>query len=58
MIRQMVLDGLAWYFTRYSDDVTLAAVVVEARVARRGRWADRESVPPGEWRATEKEWKR
>ena len=33
----------------------LAAAEQAARAARRGPWADREPVPPWEWRATERE---
>ena len=36
MNRQMVADGLAWHFTRYSDDATLAEAEQQARAARRG----------------------
>jgi micrococcal nuclease len=53
--RQMVLDGMAWHFKRYSNDATLAAAEVEARAARRGLWADRQPMPPWEWRASEKD---
>jgi endonuclease YncB( thermonuclease family) len=56
--RQMVVEGLAWHYTRYSDDATLAEAEGEARAAGRGLWADREPVPPWEWRATEKERRR
>jgi endonuclease YncB( thermonuclease family) len=49
----MVVEGLAWHFTRYSHDATLAAAEVEARAARRGLWAAREPVPPWEFRASE-----
>jgi micrococcal nuclease len=52
--RQMVAEGLAWHYTRYSDDATLADAEGEARAAARGLWRDREPVPPWEWRATEK----
>lgn len=51
--RQLVADGLAWHYTRYSDDAGLAAAEREARAARRGLWGDREPVPPWEWRASE-----
>jgi len=51
--REMVAAGLAWHYVRYSDDALLAAAEVEAREARRGLWADREPVPPWEWRAGE-----
>jgi len=56
--RQMVADGLAWHYTRYSDDQQLAAAEREARAARRGLWADAKPVPPWEWRATAKDRKR
>ncbi len=46
--RQMVADGLAWHFTRYSDDERLAAAEREARAARRGLWRDPAPVPPWE----------
>jgi micrococcal nuclease len=50
----MVAEGLAWHFTRYSDDATLADAEGEARTAGRGLWADRDPVPPLEWRASAK----
>ena len=56
--RQMIADGLAWHYTRYSKAEPLAAAEREARAAGRGLWADREPVPPWEWRATERERKR
>jgi len=56
--RQMVLDGLAWHYLRYSKAEALTAAEREARAAGRGLWADREPVPPWEWRATAKDRKR
>jgi len=56
--RQMVADGLAWHFTRYSDDERLAAAEREARAARRGLWRDPAAVAPWEWRASERERKK
>lgn len=53
--RQLVAEGLAWHFTRYSDDAGLAAAEAEARAAGRGLWADPEPVPPWDWRAGEAE---
>ena len=52
--RQMVADGLAWHYTRYSDDARLAAAEREARAARRGLWRDAAPVAPWDWRASEK----
>lgn len=56
--KAMVAGGMAWHFTRYSDDAGLAAAEVEARDARRGLWGGKAPVPPWEWRAREKERKR
>ena len=47
-------DGLAWHYTRYSDDARLAAAEREARAARRGLWRDAAPVAPWDWRASEK----
>jgi len=52
--RQIVSEGLAWHYRRFSDDQELAAAEAAARAARNGLWADRAPVPPWEWRATEK----
>jgi endonuclease YncB( thermonuclease family) len=53
--RQMVAEGLAWHYTRYSRDQRLAQAERDARAARRGLWSDAKPVPPWEWRETEKE---
>jgi endonuclease YncB( thermonuclease family) len=53
LARVLVAEGLAWHFTRYSDDPALAAAEAEARAAGRGLWADPEPVAPWEWRAGE-----
>ena len=53
--RQLVAEGLAWHFTRYSDDAGLAAAEAEARAAGRGLWADPDPVAPWEWRKGEAE---
>ena len=52
--RRLVAEGLAWHYSRYSDDATLDAAQRAARAARRGLWADAEPVPPWEWRKGEK----
>lgn len=56
--RQMVTDGLAWHFTRYSDDADLAAAESQARAVKRGLWCDPEPIAPWDWRAGEAERKR
>ena len=47
---EQVRAGMAWVFDKYVTDRSLYAVQDEARAERRGLWADREPVPPWEWR--------
>lgn len=46
----MVRDGFAWHFKRYSKDQNLSDAETEAREAGRGLWADKDPVPPWEFR--------
>lgn len=46
----LVQAGMAWHFTRYSDDPSLAAAEREARAAKRGLWQQPDPVPPWEYR--------
>jgi len=48
---QLVRQGLAWHFKKYSDDRELAQAEVEARAARSGLWSGFEPMPPWEYRA-------
>jgi micrococcal nuclease len=52
--RQMVADGLAWHYVRYSKDSGLASAEQAARAANRGLWADMAPVPPWGWRKMRK----
>ena len=45
---ELVRAGLAWMYRRYTNDQSLSDLEEEARVARRGLWADPEPVPPWE----------
>ncbi|MGF1557157.1 thermonuclease family protein [Paucihalobacter sp.] len=47
---EMVKQGMAWHFTRYSDDKTLATLEQEARKNRVGLWVDPNPVAPWEFR--------
>ena len=51
--RELVRLGWAWWFRRYSRDVTLGTLEADARAAKRGLWADPHPVPPWEWRASQ-----
>jgi micrococcal nuclease len=52
---EMVREGFAWHFKKYSKDAALAAAEENAREQRRGLWADSAPQPPWEWRKEEKE---
>lgn len=60
---ELVRDGLAWHFTKYSSDPNLARAEIEARKERRGLWADPHPVAPWDFRhppktaaSTDKHW--
>ncbi len=44
--QELVKAGFAWMYRRYSNDQSLSDLEEEARVARRGLWADPHAVPP------------
>jgi len=45
-----VRAGMAWASTKYLTDPQIKAIEDDARAERRGLWADREPLPPWEWR--------
>lgn len=48
--RELVANGLAWHYRRFSADRDLARLEGEARAARRGLWSDPNPIPPWEFR--------
>jgi len=52
---EMVRDGMAWHFKRYSKEAALGEAEREARADRRGLWADQKPIPPWEWRKQAKD---
>jgi endonuclease YncB( thermonuclease family) len=48
--KELLSNGLAWWYREYSSDPELARLEIEARDARRGLWTDYRPVPPWEWR--------
>lgn len=48
--QELIKAGLAWWFRKYSKDLRLGELERQARVAKRGIWAERDPVPPWEWR--------
>lgn len=53
--QEMIHDGFARHFKRYDNRQSLADAEKESREAKRGLWADKEPVPPWEWRKSEAE---
>lgn len=49
--RELVAAGMAWHYTRYSKDETLARLEREAREGRVGLWSEAGPVAPWEFRA-------
>lgn len=48
--RAQVERGMAWVYPRYNRDPSLLQLQEQAKAEQRGLWADREPVPPWEWR--------
>ncbi len=48
--RELVQNGYAWWYRRYSNDPVLQQLEQEARRERRGLWRDRNPTPPWEFR--------
>lgn len=46
----LVREGLAWFYSSYSNDAELKRLEAEAQSARRGLWSDRSPTPPWLWR--------
>ena len=50
--RELVAEGLAWVFDRYSPPTDLVAAEKDAKKARIGLWEAADPVRPATWRAT------
>lgn len=48
--RELVRNGYAWWYRRYSNDPVFQQLEEEARRERRGLWRDRNPLPPWEFR--------
>ncbi|MCX8019852.1 MAG: thermonuclease family protein [Chitinophagaceae bacterium] len=48
--KEMVKNGLAWHFKKYSKNKEYAALEEAARKAKLGLWADPNPIPPWLWR--------
>jgi hypothetical protein len=49
---ELVREGNAWVYRKYTDDAVLYQLEAEARAARRGIWSlpQAQQTPPWEWR--------
>ena len=47
---ELVRLGYAWVYRRYSNDAELLRLEATARTKGLGLWADRNPIPPWEWR--------
>ena len=51
----MLEQGMAWHYREYSKNARLQRAEDDARAAHKGLWADREPMPPWEWRKLDKD---
>lgn len=48
--KELVKNGLAWHFKKYSADTIYAALEITAREAAAGLWSDTDPIAPWLWR--------
>lgn len=48
--QELVAQGLAWHFKKYSDDPVLSNLEISARQKRVGLWTDKNVIPPWDYR--------
>ena len=51
---QMVKDGMAWHYKKYSKSSELSGAEAEAKAGKKGLWADPSPMPPWEFRKLKK----
>ena len=54
LCHELVKNGLAWHYRKYSKDSILQALEDNARGNRLGLWQDKNSIAPWEWRDRKK----
>ncbi|RMA66559.1 thermonuclease family protein [Ulvibacter antarcticus] len=55
---ELLRNGLAWHFVKYSKDTLLQELEDHARNEKIGLWQDPSSIPPWEWRSKKKKSKK
>lgn len=53
--RELVQQGLAWHYKKYSSDINLEMDEITARDAKLGLWSDDRHVAPWDWRKLSKD---
>jgi micrococcal nuclease len=48
--KDLVKNGLAWHFKKYSKSVEYSNLELEARKRKIGLWRDKQPIAPWEWR--------
>ncbi|MFD0940246.1 thermonuclease family protein [Pedobacter boryungensis] len=48
--QEMIKQGMAWHFKKYSKDLTYAQLEIEARKNKVGLWHDSNPIAPWDWR--------
>lgn len=48
--KELLRNGMAWHFKKYSSDPLYARLEAEARKKRVGLWQDPNPIPPWSWR--------
>ncbi len=51
---QLVKNGLAWHYVKYSKDSLLQGFENSARDRKIGLWKEKNPIPPWQWRANKK----
>lgn len=47
---ELLANGLAWHFVRYSSNAKLQALEDKAKKKKLGLWYDKKPIPPWDWR--------
>ena len=53
--RQLIRDGYAWHYKKYSKSALLANLENEAHMNKVGLWQDKEPIAPWDWRRGKRE---
>ena len=54
LCHELVKNGLAWHYVKYSKDTTLQKLEDNARLNKIGLWQDTKAVAPWQWRDNKK----